>query len=193
MTLVASPEATCEACGKAFQRFSSFQRVCRTPRCAGRIVKMDKKREADETRARRVAMKTRRDWMPEAQKAFNAYIRARDARLPCVSCGETNPPMTVGGQWDAGHFLSVGSHPELRFNPDNCHKQCKTCNAGSGKFAHKARTVAQAYRIGLIARIGLERVEALEGPHPPTKHSVDELKTIRDAYRLLTKQELEKQ
>lgn len=27
----------------------------------------------------------------QAQQAFNAYIRARDADLPCISCGETNP------------------------------------------------------------------------------------------------------
>lgn len=36
-----------------------------------------------------------------AQKAFNAYIRARDAALPCISCGETNPPDLHGGQWTA--------------------------------------------------------------------------------------------
>ena len=36
----------------------------------------------------------------QAQQAFNAYIRARDADLPCISCGETNPPDLHGGQWD---------------------------------------------------------------------------------------------
>lgn len=28
----------------------------------------------------------------QAQQAFNAFIRARDFELPCISCGENNPP-----------------------------------------------------------------------------------------------------
>jgi hypothetical protein len=57
---------------------------------------------------------------------------------------------------DAGHYRSsraVLAH--LRFNEDNCHAQSKKENRyNSGN--------AVDYRIGLIARIGLERVEALE-------------------------------
>ncbi|MFT0955766.1 recombination protein NinG, partial [Klebsiella pneumoniae] len=67
----------------------------------------------------------------QAQKAFNAYIRARDVGLPCISCGETNPPDLHGGQWDCGHFKTVGAYPELRFEERNAHKQCKSCNAGA--------------------------------------------------------------
>ena len=39
------------------------------------------------------------------------------------------------------------------------------------------------YRLGLIARIGLGRVEALEANNEPAKWSIDELKAIRDYYR----------
>jgi len=35
----------------------------------------------------------------------------------------------------------------------------------------------------LIEKIGLERVEWLEGPHEPKKYTIDELKGIRDLYR----------
>jgi hypothetical protein len=180
VTLVASPEAVCRACQKPFLRFRTTQAVC-GPRCATKVVKADKRKEAEDTRARRVALKSRRDWLNEAQKAFNAWVRARDAALPCVSCGRHHE-----GQYHAGHYLTVGARPELRFTPDNCHKQCSACNT----HLHGNLIL---YRVELIRRIGLERVEALEGPHPPAKWSVDELKTIRDAYRLLLKQTLETQ
>lgn len=179
MPLIALPEAICKTCEKPFIRFRSTQSVC-GPRCAQKSVKADKRREAEETRARRVALKSRRDWLSDAQVAFNRWVRARDAALPCISCGKA-----TGSNWDAGHYLTVGARPELRFTPDNCHKQCVKCNQ------HLHGNTAM-YRVGLIARIGLERVEALEGPHPPAKWSVDELRTMRDAFRLLTKQELEK-
>lgn len=42
--------------------------------------------------------------------------RSRNYDKSCISCGETNPPDLHGGQWDCDHFLSVGSHPELRFD-----------------------------------------------------------------------------
>lgn len=128
--------------------------------------RMAAKVERATTRARKQALKPLRELVKAAQTAFNQWVRARDWDKPCISCGTTNPPMKPGGAWDAGHWKGRGSHPELRFDEDNCHKQCKSCNAGSGKFSHKARTVSQNYERNLIERIGLERVERLKGPHP---------------------------
>jgi hypothetical protein len=145
------------------------------------------KAERAETRRRKEAAKTRRDLRPVAQDAFNAWVRARDAALPCVSCGATNPPMKPGGQWDAGHFLGRGAYPELAFNEDNCHKQCKSCNAGGGKFSHKARTVNDKYREELLRRIGPDRLAALEGPHPPAKLGEDDYRQITATYRARVK------
>lgn len=179
MTLTAHLQGTCEACGKTFQRFSSFQRVCRTPRCANRIVKADKQREAQETRARRLALKPRAKWIAEAQAAVNAYVRARDQGKPCISC---STPWHESFQ--AGHYLTRGARPELRFHLDNIHGQCIQCNL----HLHGNQAMA---RIGILARIGLERVEALEGPRPLEKFPVDELRCIRDGYRAMTKQLLE--
>ena len=99
-----------------------------------------------------------------AQQAFNAFIRARDADLPCISCGETNPPDLHGGQWDCGHFKTVGANPELRFEERNAHKQCKSCNAGAGKYTAKEATVAQQYEAGPVARYGQDYVDWLNGP-----------------------------
>lgn len=141
-------------------------------------------RQKREDRQKMEMLKTTSDLTKEAQKDFNRWIRLRDHDKPCVSCGDTNPPQLVGGQWDAGHYLSVGSHPELRFNEDNCHKQCKSCNGGAGKYQRKKRSVDDAYRAELIKRIGLERVEALEDrKYEPGKWSADELRAIRDDYR----------
>lgn len=92
----------------------------------------------------------------------------------------------IGGSFDAGHYRSTGSASHLRFDPDNCHAQRKQCNRyGAGR--------AVDYRIGLIARIGLERVEALEANNTPHKWTADELREIKATYREKTKQLLKEQ
>ena len=133
-----------------------------------------KQRKAD--RERKEKLKTRRDWEREAQAEFNAFIRARDADKLCICCGLPLSAGDVGGKYDAGHYRSTGSAPHLRFHEDNCHAQRKQCNRwGAGR--------AVDYRLGLIARIGLARVEALEANQTPRKYTADELKAIRDEYR----------
>lgn len=139
-------------------------------------------------RAAKERAKTRGDWMKEAQKEFNAFIRARDAALPCISCGKTDVPWTVGGSWDCGHYLSVGSHPELRFEELNAHKQCKSCNGGAGKFSRKNFIVSQQYTERLIMKIGQKDVDWLNGPHEAAHLSIDDLKAIRAEYKLKLKQ-----
>lgn len=179
-------------CGEYFTPRKSMQ-VAATPECAQRIAESKrekaeraaKKVERQETRAARERLKSRSDHTRDAQDAFNAFIRARDHDKPCISCGTTNPPMTAGGQWDAGHFKSRGAYPELRFNEDNCHKQCKVCNGGGGRFAHKERTVSEQYERNLVLRIGQARVDVLNGPHEPKKYTVDDLKKIKADYRAL--------
>lgn len=174
-------------------------KVCKEPtkfracsmKCAIELVKLDKEkklakqerlqRKAD--REQRIAIKPRSYWMAKAQQAFNAFIRERDKDLPCICCGRFDNGQKYGGNWDAGHFLGVGAYPELRFEESNCHRQLKTCNAGSGKYSHKDKTVSQEYRERLIVKIGIERVEWLEGPHEPKKYTIDDLKAIIAEYR----------
>jgi hypothetical protein len=129
-----------------------------------------------ETRRRKVALKSRSDWLKEAQTAFNKYIRLRDAELPCVSCGRFHE-----GQWHAGHYLSVGAHPELRFNELQVWKQCMPCNSHlSGNQVN--------YRIELIKRIGIDKVEWLEGRHEPLKLTIEEIKILIAEYKSKIKQ-----
>ena len=161
---------TCEVCERVFVPDRMGQLVCR-PACAMARVRQAKKADRASIKARKEAIKSKADWAREAQTAFNAWIRARDEGLPCISCGRHHQ-----GQWHAGHYLSTGARPELRFTESNVHRQCAPCNTHlSGN--------AVLYRIGLINRIGSDAVEWLEGPHPLPKWTPDELRAIRDTYR----------
>jgi hypothetical protein len=184
----------CPICAEPYHPFQSTQRCCLRFACA---IAMGKRLEAraGERRARvdRLDRATRLEALKsigvlieEAQTAFNAFIRARDERAgyPCISCGVHNPVKLRGGQWDAGHYLSVGSHPELRFDERNAHRQCKKCNGGAGyRFGRTTRTVSVEYRSRLIERIGEPAVLELEGPHPPKRYRHADLREIRAHYR----------
>jgi len=162
--------STCTVCAREFAPRLPLQRVCGLP-CAKRVPKIARKAERQRDTARREAIKPRSKWLQEAQAALNAYVRRRDAHLPCVSCGRMHE-----GQWHAGHYLSTGARPELRFDERNVWRQCAPCNT------HLHGNLVM-YRAELIARIGLAEVERLEGPHQPAKWTVDDLRAIRDDYR----------
>ncbi|AZU97822.1 NinG protein [Vibrio phage LP.2] len=145
-------------------------------------------------RERKEALRPRAWYLKEAQKWFNKFIRLRDKDDLCISCDraleaiEGNDGWKPGGAWDCGHYLTRGAHPELRFEELNAHKQCKSCNAGSGKYTHKTKTVGEMYRKKLINKIGLAKVEWVEGPHEPKKYTIDDLKEIIQEYKAKCKQ-----
>jgi hypothetical protein len=179
----------CKACRSPFFPASPMQSHCRAEACAQaagqEATKRRERREAKEKavqakldKAQREAMKGVPDLKREAQDAFNKFIRLRDrlAGHACICCNRPLRWGVFGGAVDAGHYRSVGSADNLRFNEDNCHAQLSLCNQfGSGR--------AVDYRIGLIERIGLERVEAIESENKPVKWTRDGLRQIRDTYR----------
>jgi hypothetical protein len=144
------------------------------------LLEKRKRAEAKQVRAidkvRKDKLKSRSDWMREAQIIFNRYIRARDAGNDCISCGRN-----TGSKINAGHYLSVGSHPHLRFNESNVHLQCEYCNT------YKSGNQA-AYRPRLIEKIGLQSVEELESNNDVVKWTVDDLKQIKEKYKLKLKE-----
>ncbi len=177
-------ECAYEPCGKSFLPLRPLQTVC-SPMCGMRLVRAKKAKERVETRKRREAIKTIPELIKEAQVAFNSYIRARDKDQPCICCGRPLGTGDVGGAFDCGHYRSTGSASHLRFDERNAHGQTKACNRyGAGR--------AVDYRVGLIARIGREAVEALEADNTPHKWTRDELIAIRATYKAKLK-ELEKQ
>ncbi|MCU1758735.1 recombination protein NinG [Pseudomonas sp. 14P_8.1_Bac3] len=159
------------------------QKVC-SPACglATKDVNADKARKAladvgrKELIAAKEKIKTRAEHMKDAQTAFNAWVRERDAKLPCISCGRHHQ-----GKYDAGHYRTVGSNPALRFEPLNCHRQCSPCNT------HKSGDIVN-YRIELVKRIGAELVEWLEGPHEAKRYAIEDLKAITAEYRAKTRE-----
>lgn len=176
----------CKMCPAMFEQRSMGHIVC-SPACAvkwaawkfERDMAKRKKAERANDRVMREKLKTRSDWMKEAQASFNAWVRQRDYGKPCICCGE--PMNWNANQVDAGHYRSVGSAPHLRFDPRNVHAQKKQCNRwGAGR--------AVDYRLGLIARIGIEAVESLESDQTVRNWTADDLKAIRDEYRAKLKQ-----
>lgn len=170
-------------CRAAFTPTQTFQTWC-SPECGLVIAraKQDKQRKAiaqverREIKVRKEKLKSRADHMREAQQAFNAFIRERDrlAGHPCISSGK--PLDWSANAVDAGHYRSVGAAKHLRFDERNCHAQSKQDNRYlSGN--------AVDYRIGLIARIGLEAVEALESDNTVRRYTIEDLKQIKALYR----------
>lgn len=132
--------------------------------------------ERREIKVRKEKLKSRADHLKDTQQAFNAWVRERDAELPCISCGRHHQ-----GKYDAGHYRTVGSNPALRFEPLNCHRQCSPCNTQlSGNIVN--------YRIALVTRIGADAVDWLEGPHEAKKYTVEELKAMTADYRAKTRE-----
>jgi hypothetical protein len=178
----------CDICQTLYTPARMGQRACSVP-CATKSAKKARKEaveaarvERKVTRARKEAIKTIPDLIKEAQHAFNAYIRARDAHQLCISCGAPPPDLSrLHAGRDAGHYRSVGSASHLRFHEDNVHAQCVHCNQwGAGR--------AVDYRIGLVARIGLDAIKALETDNTPHKWTREELTGIRDTYRAKLKE-----
>lgn len=171
----------CKHCPELFTPMS-MTHVCCSIKCAVEFAraKREKTERATERKVRRETrgklekLKTRQQRIDEAQRAFNAFIRARDAGKPCICCGRRSSGWTRGGDWDAGHFRSRGAAPHLRFDERNCHAQLKQCN-------RRAWDVA-AYRANLVQRIGLAEVEALESDQTTRKWSIPELIEIKREY-----------
>lgn len=166
----------CAICKESFEPRSMTHKAC-GPECAATHAEVIRKAQERKTdRERRTALKTRQDWLREAQAAFNAFIRARDHDQPCISCGRFHD-----GSWDAGHYRSVGAAPALRFDENNVHKQCVPCNQ------HKGGNVVE-YRIRLVEKIGRIAVEWLEREPPPAKYTIEDAQKIKARYKLKLKE-----
>ncbi len=157
-------------CVDAFQKGGFCDINCMAKHGLEKSRESKDKAERKKQRERREAIKTKSTYAKEAQAAFNKYIRLRDHSEPCISCGRHHQ-----GQYHAGHYRTVGGHPELRFEELNCHKQCSVCNN------HKSGNIVE-YRINLLKRIGADRLNWLEGPHEPRKYAINELKEIKKEY-----------
>ena len=168
----------CKHCGQLFTPNRKLQSVC-SWLCAVQLgkerfaksVELNKKKLAKEDRLERTRIKTKAQWMKEAQAAFNAFIRERDKDKPCISCQRTEAV-----QWHAGHYRTTKAAPELRFDEFNVHKQCSQCNDYlSGNIP--------MYRANLVRIYSVDYVDYLEGKREPKHYTIDDLKEIKALYK----------
>lgn len=167
----------CKCCGASFVPFG-IQSWC-GPECGYKlsqvaVAKKKAKEQRQERAANKAKLKTRADWLREAQAAWNGYVRARDAGLPCCSCGAM-PGQKLGGSMDCSHYRSRGSAPHLKFHLHNAASACVKCNRFLGG------NIA-ALRVGLIERIGLEKVLAVEQDNAPRKFDIEYLARIKKIF-----------
>ncbi|EJN06467.1 recombination protein NinG [Herbaspirillum sp. YR522] len=179
----------CKVCRGEYFKRSITHKACGTD-CAIELARRQREEAARRAqradrvldRAKREAMKSYGELIAEAQTAFNAFIRERDigAGHGCIDCGKPFEPNRPGGSVDAGHYISRGAAPHLRFNENNCFAQRKNCNRPGG-------TTREAFRAGVEKRIGLAALEDLEADQSSPKWTHDDLRTIRRLYQLKLK------
>jgi hypothetical protein len=169
----------CKICKEAFKpTFSTLQTTCSKVGCILANAKtMNNKLNKLKIREMKAKLKTRQDYLKELQKVFNAYIRERDKMYTCISCMKP-----LRGKYDAGHYFSVGSYPNLRFNEANVHGQCVECNQ------HKHGNLIE-YGARIIFRIGIKEYEALhEAKNGRLSLTVDEIQEQIKIYKAKLKQ-----
>jgi hypothetical protein len=173
---------TCRHCEKPFEPVRSLQFVC-SPECAFAYSRLQadmkpyKPRKLKPVGRSGVTPETPSEAATKAQKAFNKWVRLRDEGKPCISCGYPDNGTRLR---HASHYRPAGSNPALRFEPDNVHASCSICNKWkSGNLT--------GYRLGLVHRVGIERVEWLEGPHDLPHRTVEEIRAINKHYANLAR------
>jgi hypothetical protein len=124
-------------------------------------------------------LKTLGQYEAEAKKSFQKWIRMRDDKQPCISCGIEQTDL-----WDGGHYKKAEIYSGVIFDENNCHKQCRKCN----RFLNGNEL---NYRQGLIQRYGIDFADQIEQKANETrnqKFTKEELIAKKLKYDLLIKE-----
>lgn len=168
----------CKNCKEKFEPIRFNMKYCLKDECVRVWVESEKEKVWKKTKVKaKLDLMTLSDYLKLTQQVFNKWINLRDKGLPCISCDK---PIT--GRVNASHFWNANNHYNVRFNEDNVHSSCITCNQFlSGNLLE--------YRTRLISKIGIERFNILEAESKETrKFTKDELKEIINIYKLKIKQ-----
>jgi len=170
--MISAKQKKCKVCKAKFTPFNSMAVAC-SPKCALEYAKTSRHKAFKHNLAqRRAKLKTKADWLKEAQIAFNAFVRIRDHNLPCISCQRYHQ-----GQYHAGHYRTTKAASQLRFNLFNVFRQCAPCNS------HLSGNIVE-YRINLMKRIGAERLESLENDCREARFTIEYAQRVK---RIFTK------
>lgn len=177
----------CPICTTEYIPRSSLQKVCHNYKCAmefnrqvdernaAREIRKQERLQRDDLRQRRERLKGKSEWNREAQAAVNKFIFWRDYGDPCIACGKPLNYGVRGGAVDASHYRSRGAAPWLRFNVFNNNAGCVHCNRDlSGNLI--------PYRINLIEKFGLHRVERIEHDNAVRKFDIEYLKRVKSIF-----------
>lgn len=119
----------------------------------------------------------------QLQTEINTIVRLIDTDKGCISCSHGwGSPFTR--QAHAGHRISVGSNPTLRYNVFNIFKQCSICNSILSANERE-------YDKGIVRIYGLEMLEYVKTipAHFQSLHlSVEELKESISTARKIIKE-----
>jgi hypothetical protein len=168
----------CKNCKEKFEPIRFNHKYCLADECIRAFVAEVKEKTWKETKTRmKTDLKTTQDWLKEAQTIFNQYINLRDKGLPCSSCGKP-----IKGRVNASHFWNANNHHNVRFDEDNVHSSCITCNQFlSGNLLE--------YRTRLCSKIGQKRFDELEEKrHITKKWTADELQQLIKEYKTKVRQ-----
>ena len=109
------------------------------------------------------------DLKKTTQRTVNKWVRERDKGERCLACGKFQENQ------DASHYIAQGSSGYLRYCPINIHNTCYACN----RYKHGNLIY---YRMGLVKKIGTNKVEWLENSSEQThKYTPEQLKAIMDS------------
>ena len=144
----------CKICSEKFDVLRFNQQTC-DYKCAIKLAKQKQvEKEQKEWKAKKAVLrndlKTLSQFEADAKKSFQKWVRLRDDRQPCISCGVKETDL-----FDGGHYFKAELFSGLIFDERNCHKQCRKCN----RFLNGNEL---QYRQGLISRYGEEFVHQLE-------------------------------
>jgi len=140
----------CKVCAVKFTPYKSTQVVC-TAKCAIELAfsKPVKPNYAKIKREKLEVLESISKVRKDLEREINAIIRIIDNGHKCISCNKFyNKPF-------AGHYHSVGSKPNLRYNLFNIYIQCFSCNGFKGGLLLE-------YGEGLINTFGLKHKEFCE-------------------------------
>lgn len=166
----------CKNCKAIFKPKQFNRKYCTADECNDLyfefLKKQAQKKWNKEKKIKKENLQTVQELLKLTQIVFNKWIRSRDKNTPCISC--RNP---VPKKVNAGHYIASGKSKFLTFHEDNVHLQCEYCNT----YLHGNLL---DYRINLIEKIGLERVQYLEDNRNKTKkYTREELKEIMQKYK----------
>lgn len=180
----------CKQCGQPFTPFRSFQKTCMETDCLvkqGRVLAEKRtqqaKREEDRAHREKVRKNKPLSWhINRTRTTCHDYIKARDFGLPCICCGEPIDWYGDKRQINAGHWKTQGSSGSVRFNEDNIFAQRAYCNGNQAGNQ-------SAMELGMVERIGAERVEAVRKAAVIIKNwTREELDEIHEYYRAKLKE-----